>query len=146
MFVVCVLVAVFLALLQTFWESWGLSELPVWTFPAMLLMLGTPVLLHLIAHVLFPSENDNIGFTEYYFSKSRLVFSLASVTVLVSVLFKPIAFDMPLFIIDNLSSLFSFIICALLAISKNKWLHRILVPVGTVIIILDTLAISYQIH
>jgi len=44
-------VTVFVALLQTFWESWGLRSIEVWTFPAMLLMLGSPIILFLIAHI-----------------------------------------------------------------------------------------------
>ena len=47
-------IAIFLALLQTFWESWSLQEIEVWTFPAMLLMLSAPILLFTIAHILFP--------------------------------------------------------------------------------------------
>ena len=54
--------AVFFALLQTFWESWGLRSVDIWTFPAMLLMLGSPILLYLIAHILF---SDHEWFTAY---------------------------------------------------------------------------------
>ena len=50
--------AVFVGLLQTFWESWGLRTVETWSFPAMLLMLGSPICLYLMAYILFPEQDE----------------------------------------------------------------------------------------
>ena len=140
------ILTIFLALLQLFWETWGLRSETAWTFPAMILMLGGPVMLHLVAHIMFPSADEKVDITKYYLSKSNLIWSLAIITVFISTLFKPIAFGQPLFIVDNLTSLLTLVFCLLLIMSKNIWLHRILVPTGVVVIAVDLLTISYQIH
>lgn len=140
------ILTIFLALLQMFWETWGLRSETEWTFPAMMLMLGGPIILYLIAHIMFPLAGEKVNITKYYLSKSNLIWSLAIITNFISILFKPIAFGEPLFIVDNLSSLLTLLFCLLLIMSKNIWLHRILVPVGGVVIAWDVLAITYQIH
>lgn len=137
--------AVFFGLLQTFWESWSLRFIEEWTFPAMLLMLSSPILLMTIAHILFPThaEYENLG--EYYFTNPGLPWRLAGATVVLGTLFRPIAFGMPLFVWDNATAVPMIMICALLGYSRNRTLHKILVPLITVFIILDTLLISYEI-
>ena len=51
-------VLVFLIYLQFFWESWSLQDKTEWTFPAMLLFLIPPVLINLVAHIMFPNADD----------------------------------------------------------------------------------------
>ena len=136
---------IFVALLQTFWESWGLRSIEEWSFPAMLLMLGSPIFLYLIAHVLFPEREQSASLEEYYFQRARLIWVLAGLTVIVSTLFRPLAFDMPLWIIDNATNIPTLAVCTVLSISNRRWLHRILVPVVLLIVLVDTLAISYMI-
>ena len=74
---------VFLVLLQVFWESWGLNTFTRWTFPAMAMMLLAPVLLHLVAHMIFPESTD-VDLSEYYFSKSRMIYILLLLTAVSS--------------------------------------------------------------
>lgn len=138
--------AVFFGLLQTFWESWGLRSVTEWTFPAMLLMLGSPILLLTIAHILFPTRLEQVDLEEYYFTNPRLPWGLAAATVIVSTLFKPIAFGAPLFVWDNASGAPLIIVCGILATSQRRIVHYILVPLVTTTIILDTLFISYVIR
>jgi hypothetical protein len=52
---------VFIGLLQKSWESGSRRTLEVWSFPAMLLMLGSPVFLYLIAQVLCPEKHTAAG-------------------------------------------------------------------------------------
>ena len=138
--------AIFLALLQTFWESWSLRTIEVWTFPAMLLMLASPVLLLTIAHILFPSESRHENLGEYYFENPVLPWRLATATVIVGTLFRPIAFGMPLFVVDNFSALPLLLICITLATTKNRKVHYVLAPVVTLAVALDTLIINYMIR
>ena len=137
--------AVFFGLLQTFWESWSLRAIEEWTFPAMLLMLSSPILLMTIAHVLFPADAQYKNLEEYYFTNPGLPWRLALATVVLGTLFRPIAFGMPLLVRDNATAIPMVMICALLGFSRNRTLHTVLVPLVTIFVILDTLLISYEI-
>ena len=138
-------VTVLVGLLQTFWESWGLRSVDAWTFPAMLLMLGSPIFLFLIAHILFPEPESSTSLEDYYFKRAQLIWILAGFTVIVGALFRPIAFDMPLWVIDNVSTIPTFAICILLSKVKVRWLHHILVPTVLLFVLMDTMAINYSI-
>lgn len=138
--------AVFLGLLQTFWESWGLRSVTEWTFPAMLLMLASPILLLTIAHILFPTRLEQANLKEYYFENPRLPWRLAAATVVVGTFFRPIAFGAPLFVWDNASGVPLILVCGILATSQKRIVHYILVPLVTTMIILDTLFINYVIR
>lgn len=139
-------VTVFIGLLQTFWESWGLNDIETWSFPAMLLMLGSPIFLFLIAHILFPEPEHSGSLDDHYFERARLIWVLVSLTIIVGTLFRPIAFDFPLWIADHLSSLPTLAVCILLSVFKSRNLHRVLVPMTLIVVLLDTLAISYSIE
>lgn len=138
--------AVFFALLQTFWESWGLRSVQEWTFPAMLLMLASPILLLTIAHILFPTRLEQENLREYYFANPTLPWRLAAATIVVGTLFRPLAFGAPLFVWDNASGLPMMVICVILAASRKRIVHYVLVPSVTAMIILDTLFINYVIR
>ena len=137
--------SIFVALLQTFWESWGLRALDVWTFPAMLLMLGSPICLYLMAYILFPEPDEAAGLDDYYFERARLLWPLGALTVIVGTLFRPIAFDVPLWVVDNLSSIPVLAVCAILTFTRNRLTHRILVPVVLASVLWDTLRFSHSI-
>jgi hypothetical protein len=136
--------AMFLVLLQVFWETWSFNTLTKWSFPAMVFMLLTPVLLYLVTHMVFPDDTDS-NLSDYYFSKSRTIYVLLILTAIVSVLFKPIALGANLLVIDNLSFVPSIVMLATLAYSHNRLLHRLLVPVLLVTVAVDTLMINYHI-
>ena len=140
------ILTVFLALLQMFWEAWGFHMQSAWTFPAMILMLGGPVTLHLIAHIMFPPIGEKVDITKYYLSKSTLIWSLATIAIFIGTTFRSFVFGSPLFIVDNYSSLIQMIFCFILILNKKIWLHRVVVPVGFIVLILDLLAINYQIN
>jgi hypothetical protein len=135
---------VFIGLLQTFWESWSLQSVPTWTFPAMLLMLGAPVTLFLIAHVIFPEEIEK-SLDEHYFERTRLLWVLGGLTVVVGALFRPLAFDEPLWTLDNVSAIPTLAVCILLGAISARLLHRVLVPLVLLMVLLDILAINYSI-
>lgn len=63
-----------------------------------------------------------------------------------STLFRPRDFGMPLFARDNASSVPLILICVQLGSSGNRTLHYILIPLITIIVILDTLVVSYEIR
>lgn len=137
--------AVFLALLQTFWEGWGLRTIEVWSFPAMLLMLGSPIFLYLMAFILFPEQETVDNLDDYYFERARMLWPLGGLTVIVGTLFRPVAFGFPLWVMDNVSGIPVLVVCAVLTVTSNKVVHRILVPIVLASVLLDTLTFSHSI-
>ena len=137
--------AVFIGLLQTFWESWGLRSEETWSFPAMLLMLGSPICLYLMAYVLFPEPNEHDELDEYYLSRAQMIWPLAGLTVIIGTLFRPLAFGDALWDVDNASGIPILLVCAVLAISRHRVVHGILVPIVLASVLLDTLTFSHSI-
>ena len=137
--------AAFFGLLQTFWESWGLRTVEVWSFPAMLLMLGSPICLYLMAYILFPEHDEHSGLDDYYFRQARLIWPLAGLTVIIGTLFRPLAFGYPLWVTDNASGLPILVVCAFLTVSKTRLVHQLLVPIVLASVLLDVLTFSHSI-
>ena len=129
--------AVFFALLQQWWEIWGLHAAPVWTFFGLVMMLAGPVGLFLIAHLLFPEPMQGANLREYYDGAMRPIWWLAAVTVVLSTSFRPLVFDMDLFSGDNVSSVALFFGFVALATIRRPLVHAILVPAFLLLVIVD---------
>ncbi len=134
--------AVFVGLLQTFWESWGLRVVGEWSFLAMLLMLGSPICLYLMAYILFPERNEHAALDDYYLERARLLWPLAGLTVILGTLFRPLAFGDPLWVMDNVSGIPILLVCVVLTVSRRRIVHQVLVPVVLLSALLDTLVFS----
>ena len=140
-----VVILVFVALLQQWWEIWGLQSHSDWSFLGLLMMLTGPTGLFLIAYLLFPQPVKGANFREYYYGPMRPVWWIAVLTVTLATLFRPIIFGDDLFIIDNASSLIGFVGFSILALSPNRLLHAVLVPMLLASILWDILAMSFGI-
>ena len=137
--------AVFVALLQTFWESWGLRTIEVWSFPAMLLMLGSPISLYLMAYILFPEHDEHTALDQYYFERARLIWPLAGIAVIIGTLFRPVAFGDPLWVLDNATGIPVLVVSVILTVTRKPIAHRVLVPFVLASVLLDTLTFSHTI-
>lgn len=138
-------VLIFVAFLQQWWEMWSLHTQETWSFPVLLLMLGGPVCLYVISHLMFPDEIEGTDFKAIYFDDARILYILAALAVTLATLFRPVSFGMPLFVTDNLASfgfLLSFIV---LAISKNRWIHGTIVPLMLIALLSDILIFNMSI-
>ena len=138
-------ILVFVALLQQWWEVWGLKNYSDWSFLGLLMMLTGPTGLFLIAYLLFPQPVKGANFREYYYGPMRPVWWIAVLTVTLATLFRPIVFGDDLFTIDNASSFIGFVGFTILGLSKNRILHAILVPALFAAILWDILAMSFEI-
>ncbi len=141
---ICLLLILLLAFLQLFWESWSLHSIAVWTYPAMLLMLAGPILLYLVSHLVFPEPTDPVHLEDHYFDRARTIYSLALAVVVVTTLFRPLAFGMPLFVIDNASGIPTAIILAAVIVSRSPRVHSFVAPLALLLLFVDTLVISYE--
>ena len=137
-----IIAMVFLALAQVWWESWGLHAVAEWSFLGLLMMLGGPICLFLISHLLFPESVSGVDLAEYYFEVSSVVWLLGAATTLIGTSLGPIAFGGPLFDVGNLASVPTLLICLVLAVSRNRRLHTLLVPALFPIIVLDIVLIT----
>jgi len=136
---------VFVALLQQWWEIWGLQSYSGWSFLGLLMMLTGPIGLFLISYLLFPQPVKGTNYQEYYYGPMRPVWWIAVLTVTLATLFRPIVFGEDLFIVDNASSLLAFAGFTALALSKNRVVHAVLVPALFAAILWDILAMSFEI-
>lgn len=136
---------IFVAFLQQWWEMWGLHAQEMWSFPVLLLMIGGPVCLYVISHLMFPDDIKGIDFKEIYFDDARILYMLAALAVILATLFRPLSFGAPLFVTDNLTSLGFLISFIILAISKNRWIHGTLVPLMLIALLSDILIFNMSI-
>jgi hypothetical protein len=135
-------VGVFFALLQQWWESWrwvGVEEI---SFMAVLALLASPVLLYLIAHLLFPKPAENADLKAYYYRQTPLLWGLVVAGTVVGNVFRPLAWGHPVFEVSNLSGVPTLAIGVLLAASRKPRVHAILAPILIVLLLLDTLLTS----
>jgi hypothetical protein len=130
---------IFFALLQQWWEIWGLRLEPEWPFYGLVMMVSGPVGLFLIAHLLFPEPMEGANIREYYYGIMRPVWVLGVLTVVSSTVFRPLIFGEDLYKLDNASSLFFIIGFVVLAISRRPIIHAIFVPIFLAVILLDVL-------
>lgn len=140
-----VVVIILLALLQQWWESWGLQDVGTWSFPFVLMMLGGPIGLFVVSHLLFPDKIEGADLERHYFETSSLIWGLAAVLVLIAFLFRPLAFGAPLFEPDNLAPLFILGVCVTLMMTKRKTAHALFVPLILLAVLLDILVFNPEI-
>jgi len=136
---------IFIALLQQWWEIWGVQANSSWTFLELLLMLSGPIGLFLIAHLLFPQPIQDTNIRDYYYGAMRPIWWLGVITVTFATLFRPLVTGAALITVDNASSLLGFVGFIILGSSRNGKVHAILVPVLLVSILWDVLAITFEI-
>ena len=129
--------ALFIAQLQQWWESWGLREVPEWSFLALLMMLVGPVCLFLMAHLLFPERLEGSNLQEYYYGEMRPFWWLGAFAVVAATSFRPLVFGHTIFTADNATSLLIFVSFVLLFCLKRKIVHAVLVPVILLLLLLD---------
>ena len=137
-----VVAGVFLAFMQIWWESWSLQRETQWTFVGMLMMLGGPLLLFLVAHVLFPQARDHTDLADYYYEISPIIWLLAAAAVVVGTLFRPVVFGESLLSLDHLSSLPTLLICLFLGFTQKRPVHAVLVPTLVLLVFLDVVLIN----
>ena len=130
---------VFLALLQQWWEFWELEGMGEISFLAVLTVLASPILLFLIAHLLFPAQVQGADLEDYYYRQSSLLWTLVIAGTLIGTFLEPLLFGYPVFHPANLSGIPVVAFCIVLAVSKNRRVHSVLVPIILLLVVLDTI-------
>jgi len=130
---------VFFALLQLWWESWGMTSLETISFWAVLSILASPVFLFLTAHLLYPSPIENTDLRDYYYRQAPILWGLVIAGTVEGTFLRPLVMGDQIFQPSNLSGIPMTAICIVLASSKNPRVHSVLAPFILVMVILDTL-------
>ena len=137
--------AIFFALIQQWWEIWGLRDVAEWAFHGLLMMLAGPVGLFLMANLLFPDPMQGADLRKYYYGAMRPVWWLGALTVVLATLFRPLIFDDDLLSAGNVTSfafLFGFIA---LAVSRRPILHAVILPIFLLLLLIDIFQSSFVI-
>ena len=135
----CVVALVAVALLQSWWELWGLRDTGDWVFFSMVLMLIGPAALYLIAHLMFPERGKGTDLRAYYYGQMPPIWWLAVLSTVSSTLFRPISFGSTLFHLDNATSAIFIAGFVALAASRNVILHSTIVPLFLLLLIGDVI-------
>lgn len=133
---------VFLAHAQVWWESWDLNSAPEWSFGGLLMMLGSPICLFLISHLLFPETLTEADLSDYYYEMSRVVWPIGAAATLFGTLFRPLAFGSSILEVGNLATIPTLLICLVLAVTGDRRIHSVLVPVIFMVLVLDTILVT----
>jgi hypothetical protein len=134
---------VFFALLQNWWESWDLRNLPEITFPTMAILLVNPIALFLISALLYPDEMEGADLEAHYYRQARPVWGLVILGTFSGSVLKPIALDFVMFQPDNLSGFLIMPLCAVLMATRDRRVHSTISLVILVSVILDTVIPKY---
>ena len=135
----CAVALITLALLQSWWELWELRDIAEWVFFGMVMMLMSPAVLYLIAHLVFPERGQGTQLRAYYYDQMRLIWWLGVLSTASSTLFRPISFGSSLFHMDNAASAIFIAGFVALATSRNVILHSIVVPLFLLLLIGDVI-------
>ncbi|MEM9570033.1 MAG: hypothetical protein AAF996_01115 [Pseudomonadota bacterium] len=130
-------IAVFVALLQQWWEGWDQRNVEAWSFHVMLLMLGGPIGLYIIAHLLYPKQLDGLDFKRFYYESPRTLYVIAAITTIIGTAYRPVAFGDVIIDPDNAASAVMVLAFLVLAATRRERVHTILVPLILAAILLD---------
>ncbi|NIP81022.1 MAG: hypothetical protein GWM90_18120, partial [Gemmatimonadetes bacterium] len=131
-------VGVFLALIQNWWESWDLRLLPELSYVQACVLLLGPIILFLMAHLLYPDPVPGADLRAYYYRQSPILWGLVVAGTAVGTFLKPVVFDWPVLYPSNLSGLVTIPFALVLASSRSPRLHAVLATAILLILVLDT--------
>ena len=130
---------VFLALVQQFWEAWGLRDVPEWSFGALLQLLGAPICFYLCARLAFPDPVEGADLEVHYHGAMRPVWILLAIANILATTLRPIAFDDTLLSTGNLASLILLGASALLWLTQHRIVHAVVLSGALLVMLADIL-------
>jgi len=105
-------------------------------------MLGSPICLFLISHLLFPESLAGGDLSDYYFEMARIIWPIAAATVVIGTFFRPLAFGRSILSAGNLATIPTLLVCLVLASTRSRRIHAALVPALLLVIWLDTILVT----
>jgi hypothetical protein len=136
---------IFLAILQLWWESWSFRLISEVTFPQSVILLLGPIMVFLIAHLLYPESGSGADLREYYFEQHALLWGLVVLGTVIGTFVRPPAFGDRIFELDNASGLVIIPLGLGLASTRSERFHAIAAPAILIVVLLDTVLPGYLI-
>ena len=87
------------------------------------LYVAGPIILFLISYLAYPQKVSDWKLKEYYYEHSRQFWGLAAMYVIVTMVFRTVAFDWELLTSENLVRLGFLVAALVLASNRNERLH-----------------------
>lgn len=132
-------VGVFFALLQQWWEFWDLEGVGTISFVAVLAILIPPIILVLVAHLLYPRHASPVDLEAYYFRQSPILWSLVIAGTVEGTFLQPLIFGDPILHPANLSGIPMVALSLVLALTRSRRVHTVIGPCIILMVILDTI-------
>jgi len=130
---------VFFALLQQWWEFWDMQGVVELSFVVVLVVLVPPIVLVLIAKLLYPPDVKGVDLEAYYYRQAPLLWGLVVVGTVEGTFLQPFFFDERILHVSNIAGLPMIACCTALATSKSRRVHSVLAPAMLVLVVLDTI-------
>ena len=122
--------------IQTWWAMFGLRSYTTWTFAQFVIVLLQPILLFLLAVLVFPSAGLEVDLRTNYFAQRRWFFGILMALLIVSVL-KDVLRSGHLPIKANLGfHIVFFTTCVVALLSRRDRVHRAIAYTGLVVLLL----------
>lgn len=143
------IVLVFVLHLQEWWICYDLKSVTSWSLPAFLFVISYPILLFIMANLLFPSDwTGNLNFKDFYFASHTKFFVCAIMLIIISIIQNVVLLN---FSVEEQPVQFGFLLLfsALLAKpTKNVTVHTVIALlmliaiIGSLFLTSDSLVIS----
>jgi hypothetical protein len=109
-------------------------------------MLGGPIGLFLISHLVFPENLAGSDLRSFYYEKMNPILWIAVLTVIASATLRPIVLGTELFTLDNLSTFLLIPIFLSLTRTKNAVFHGLMVVLILIALLADILLVNMVIQ
>lgn len=143
------IVLVFVLHLQEWWICYDLKSVPSWSLPAFLFVISYPILLFIMANLLFPTNwSGNLNLKEFYFNSNTKFFVCAILLIVISIIQNVVLLD---FAIIEQPVQFGFLIlfsALIVKPTKNVAVHTTIALlmltaiIGSLLLTSDSLVIS----
>ena len=123
------MVNVLLTMIITWWIQYRWRNVPHWTLFLFLWLLVAPLILYLVAALLFPTNQDDVVVTswrQHYYANNQKIFALFGLTFaidLVDTLLKGVTYFLSLGPLYYGSMLMHIALCAIAATTKSPRYH-----------------------
>jgi len=129
---------VFVLHIHEWWNSFTLRSIEVWSLPMFLFILLYPIVLYVLAHLLFPSNNDqDFDAKEFYFANYRRYFVIAIALIGLSVIHNLFVERLTIASQAGQFSAFVIVIAFILSKTKREIVHTVAASILLIMLIVS---------
>jgi hypothetical protein len=138
------IIIVFVLHIYEWWNSFTLRAIEIWSLPMFLFILLYPIMLYVLAHLLFPSNTDQpFDAKVFYFANYRRYYGIAIMLIVLSILHNLFVEHLP--VVSQVAQLAAlFIIVAFVLSKTEKEIMHILVATALLSMLIISLILSNE--